>query len=152
MSLFFLRELLDQVAEFEKSEYTSSNKKVGFYFNQIIIKYHVESWQMFKILVLTLLCLRENQNPILFLQNSLLNCPKSHILHFGTKAASELPWLFPDCLFCTSGVCLTHLKVSQTRDVLQHLLLSYLPLAPGDIRLSQHKLKSWEDRTVQILH
>lgn len=40
---FFSRELLDQVAEFEKSEYTSSNKKVEFYFNQIIIKYHVES-------------------------------------------------------------------------------------------------------------
>lgn len=40
---FFSRELLDQVAEFEKSEYTSSNKKVEFYFNHIIIKYHVES-------------------------------------------------------------------------------------------------------------
>uniref|UniRef100_A0A8C3V2P3 Leucine zipper transcription factor-like protein 1 n=1 Tax=Catharus ustulatus TaxID=91951 RepID=A0A8C3V2P3_CATUS len=46
------RELLDQVAEFEKSEYTSSNKKVGFYFNQIIIKYHVEFY-IFNVLQAT---------------------------------------------------------------------------------------------------
>lgn len=106
---FFSRELLDQVAEFEKSEYTSSNKKVEFNFNQIIIKCPVESWQMYKMLSIDSLCLGENQNPTHFLQNSLWNSPKGHILHFGTKAPSEVPWLFPECLFCPSGVCLTHL-------------------------------------------
>lgn len=145
------------MAEFEKSEYTSSNEKVEFYFNQIIIKCYVESWQMFKMLSIDSFFLRENQNqnPILIRQNSLWNCPKSNILHFGTKAHSELPWVFPECLFCTSGLCLTHFIPRSASPGMCCSISFWVPFPwhlgwDWDIRLSQHELKSWEDCTVQI--
>lgn len=130
---FFSRELLEQVAEFEKSEFTSSNKKVEFYFNQIIIKCHVESWQMFKILSTDSLCLRENQNktPTLFSKRSLKVFKNEHfaVRHQGSRwialAVSRLQILRIQGMSHNA-----HPKVSQTRDVLERLLPSSLP--PGN--------------------
>ncbi|NXW22333.1 LZTL1 protein, partial [Circaetus pectoralis] len=57
------RELLEQVAEFEKSEFTSSNKKVDFYFNQIIIKCHC-SQTFSHSLTQTVACLQEENEKL----------------------------------------------------------------------------------------
>lgn len=118
--LFFSRELLEQVAEFEKSEFTSSNKKVEFCFNQII-KCHVELWEVFKVVLFVLK--RENQ-PLPLFQSNLWVSKKQHsaVQHQGLHwvALAVAIWqLLPQSS-----------SQSQTRAVPEHLLLGSLP--PGN--------------------
>lgn len=102
------------------------------------------SYEMLKMLSIDSLCLRENQNPILFCQNSLWNSPKSSILYVGTKAHSELPWLFPECLFCTSGVCLTYFIPRSASPGMCWGICFWVPfpLAPG-VRLGRSLVPAW---------